>query len=245
MKLNSINRLFKKVLFSLTIIYLIKSTTQLKTKQFLYDSSQMIGGGQFSSLCPCSLSYPPCCTKEFEEYICPCAPRPVCDACPNTMTSMHDSMMRLAMKDAYAQQEMANQAKLQLELFQKAQDYAKEIGVQELKAKQYASEVNMLTKKAQYARSMMFQAAAQVKVLSEQTVKAISPLGQVTKIIKAPMLEVLPNTPLVATKVSQIDEMGTTVAEKRMILSDKGTMVVQGKANDGMNRNSILFESNK
>ena len=125
-------------------------------------------------------------------------------------------MMRMAMKDAYAQQEMANKAKMQLDLFQKAQDYAKEIGIQELKAKQYANEVNEYTKKAQYARSMMFQTAAQIKMLSEKTAKMISPLGAITKVIATPI-------PIMN---------GVSKVEKRMLLSDKGTMIVQGKPNN-------------
>ena len=111
---------------------------------------------------------------------------------------------------------MANKAKMQLDLFQKAQDYAKEIGIQELKAKQYANEVNEYTKKAQYARSMMFQTAAQIKMLSEKTAKMISPLGAITKVIATPI-------PIMN---------GVSKVEKRMLLSDKGTMIVQGKPNN-------------
>ena len=45
----------------------------------------------------------------------------------------------------------------QVQLFQKAQEYAKEVGIQELKAKQYANILNETTKRAQNTRFMMFQ----------------------------------------------------------------------------------------
>lgn len=207
---------FKIHLFNyIFILSSINLSFQIKTNQIFYDQ---VSSNQLSPLCQCAMSFPPCCTKEFELYTCPCAPRPICDTCPSSIASIHDSMMRMAMKDAYAQQEMANKAKMQLELFQKAQDYAKEIGIQELKAKQYANEVNEYTKKAQYARSMMFQTAAQIKMLSEKTAKMISPLGAITKVIATPSPSPIVN---VVNKV-----------EKRMILSDKGTVVVQGKPNN-------------
>ncbi len=82
----------------------------------------------------------------------------------------------MAMKDAYNQQDLAQKAKLQVDLFQKAQEFAKEVGVQEMKAKQYANLLNDTTRKAQYARAMMFQAAAQVRVLADQTLRAIQPM---------------------------------------------------------------------
>lgn len=63
--------------------------------------------------------------------------------------------MKLAMKDAYNQQDLTRKAKLQVDLFQKAQEYAKEVGIQEMKAKQYANILNEKTKKAQFSRSMM------------------------------------------------------------------------------------------
>ena len=205
---------FKIRLFQyIFILSSINLTYQIKTNQIFYDQ---VSSNQLSSLCQCAITFPPCCTKELETYVCPCAPRPICDSCPSSIVSIHDSMMRMAMKDAYAQQEMANKAKMQLDLFQKAQDYAKEIGIQELKAKQYANEVNEYTKKAQYARSMMFQTAAQIKMLSEQTAKMISPLGAITKVIATPI-------PIMN---------GVSKVEKRMLLSDKGTMIVQGKPNN-------------
>ena len=80
------------------------------------------------------------------------------------------------MKDAYNQQDLAQKAKLQVDLFQKAQEFAKEVGVQEMKAKQYANILNETTRKAQYARAMMFQAAAQVRILADQTLRAIQPM---------------------------------------------------------------------
>lgn len=80
------------------------------------------------------------------------------------------------MKDAYNQQDLAQKAKLQVDLFQKAQEFAKEVGVQEMKAKQYANVLNETTKKAQFARAMMFQAASQVRVLADQTIRAIQPM---------------------------------------------------------------------
>jgi len=69
---------------------------------------------------------------------------------------MHDNMLKLAMKDAFNQQDLARKAKLQVDLFQKAQEFAKEVGIQEMKAKQYANLLNENTKKAQYSRTMMF-----------------------------------------------------------------------------------------
>jgi hypothetical protein len=86
--------------------------------------------------------------------------KPACGACPggdNMLVDMHDSMLKMAMKDAYNQQDLAQKAKLQVELFQKAQEYAKEVGVQEIKAKQSAKKLNESTRKAQYSRAMMFQ----------------------------------------------------------------------------------------
>ena len=70
--------------------------------------------------------------------------------------NMHDNMLKLAMKDAYNQQDLAQKAKLQMDLFSKAQEFAKEVGIQEMKAKQYASILNEATRKAQYSRAMMF-----------------------------------------------------------------------------------------
>jgi len=90
--------------------------------------------------------------------------------------NLHDNMLKMAMKDAYNQQDLAQKAKLQVDLFQKAQEYAKEVGVQEMKAKQYANVLNEATRKAQYARAMMFQAANQVRLLADQTIRAISPM---------------------------------------------------------------------
>ena len=69
---------------------------------------------------------------------------------------MHDNMLKLAMKDAYNQQYLAQKAKLEVELFLKAQEFAKEVGIQEMKAKQYASILTEATRKAQYSRAMMF-----------------------------------------------------------------------------------------
>jgi len=80
------------------------------------------------------------------------------------------------MKDAYNQQDLAAKAKLQVDLFQKAQEYAKEVGVQEMKAKQFANVLNEATRKAQFSRAMMFQAAGQVRALADQTIRAISPM---------------------------------------------------------------------
>ena len=60
------------------------------------------------------------------------------------------------MRDAYNQQDLAKKAKLQVDLFQKAQDYARQVGVQEMKAKQYANLLNDFTRRAQYSRTMMF-----------------------------------------------------------------------------------------
>ena len=60
------------------------------------------------------------------------------------------------MRDAFNQQDLARKAKLQVDMFQKAQDYAKQVGIQEMKAKQYANLLNDNTRKAQYSRTMMF-----------------------------------------------------------------------------------------
>ena len=65
-------------------------------------------------------------------------------------------MMKLAMRDASNQQDLIRKAKLQVDMFQKAQDYAKQVGIQEMKAKQYANLLNDNTRKAQYSRTMMF-----------------------------------------------------------------------------------------
>ena len=70
-------------------------------------------------------------------------------------------MMKLAMRDAFTQQDLARKAKLQVDMFQKAQDYARQVGIQEMKAKQYANLLNENTRKAQYSRTMMFN----VKIL--------------------------------------------------------------------------------
>ncbi len=105
--------------------------------------------------------------------------RPVCGTCPgmeNMFVNLHDNMMKLAMKDAYNQQDLAQKAKLQVDLFQKAQEFAKEVGIQEMKAKQFANILNEATRKAQYSRAMMFQAAAQVRILADQTLRAIQPM---------------------------------------------------------------------
>jgi ABC-type branched-subunit amino acid transport system ATPase component len=80
----------------------------------------------------------------------------VCPATENLFVNMHDNMLKLAMKDAYNQQDLAQKAKLQVDLFQKAQEYAKEVGIQEMKAKQFANILNDATRKAQYSRAMMF-----------------------------------------------------------------------------------------
>jgi hypothetical protein len=94
----------------------------------------------------------------------------------NMYMDVHDNMLKMAMKDAYNQQDLAEKAKLQVDLFQKAQEYAKEVGMQEVKAKQFANQLNDSTKKAQYARAMMFQSASQVRMLIDQTVKNLQPI---------------------------------------------------------------------
>ena len=60
------------------------------------------------------------------------------------------------MRDAFTQQDLTRKAKLQVDMFQKAQDYARKVGVEEMKAKQYANLLNENTRKAQYSRTMMF-----------------------------------------------------------------------------------------
>lgn len=95
----------------------------------------------------------------------------------NSFSNFHDSMLKMAMKDAFNQQDLAQKAKLQVELFQKAQDFAKEVGIQEMKAKQYARILNEATRKAQTSRAMMFQAASQVRLLADKTLRAITPMN--------------------------------------------------------------------
>jgi hypothetical protein len=93
-------------------------------------------------------------------YSCDCAPKPECGACPgmeNMFINIHDNMLKLAMKDAFNQQDLAQKAKIQVDLFQKAQEFAKEVGIQEMKAKQFAKVLNESTRKAQYSRALMFQ----------------------------------------------------------------------------------------
>jgi hypothetical protein len=90
--------------------------------------------------------------------------------------NMHDNMLKMAMKDAFNQQDLAHKAKLQVDLFSKAQEFAKEVGIQEMKAKQFAAQLKDATRKAQYARALMFQSAAQVRMLADQTIRAIQPM---------------------------------------------------------------------
>lgn len=122
-------------------------------------------------------NFPPCCTPEFETFNCGCAPRPVCGPCGfNNFVKIHDSALKFAVKAAYDQQDLAQKAKKQVILFQKAQEFAKEAGIQELKAKQFATMLNEATKKAQMARIMMFKTASMVKALADQTFQAIQPV---------------------------------------------------------------------
>ena len=93
-------------------------------------------------------------------YICDCTPKPECGDCPgmeNMFVNIHDNMLKLAMKDAFNQQDLAQKAKIQVDLFQKAQEFAKEVGIQEMKAKQFARLLNEATRKAQFSRALMFQ----------------------------------------------------------------------------------------
>lgn len=83
-------------------------------------------------------------------------------------------MLKLAMKDAYNQQDLAQKAKLQVDLFQKAQDFAKEVGLQEIKAKKYAKALNESTKKAQKSRLIMFSAANKARILAGKAINALS-----------------------------------------------------------------------
>ena len=63
--------------------------------------------------------------------------RPICQSCSaeNMFVNLHDNNLRNAIKDAYDQQSYTQKAKLQVDLFEKAQKYAKEVGIQEMKAK--------------------------------------------------------------------------------------------------------------
>ena len=102
--------------------------------------------------------------------------------------NIHDNMLKMAMKDAFNQQDLAHKAKLQVDLFSKAQEYAKEVGIQEMKAKQFAAQLKDATRKAQYSRALMFQSAAQVRLLADQTIKAIQPMKCVGPRCGAPMM---------------------------------------------------------
>jgi len=56
------------------------------------------------------------------SYVCECAPKPDCGSCPgmeNMLENIHDSMLKLAMKDAFNQQDLAQKAKVQVDLFKK------------------------------------------------------------------------------------------------------------------------------
>jgi len=94
----------------------------------------------------------------------------------NMFVNLHDNNLRNAMKDAYDQQSYAQKAKLQVDLFEKAQKYAKEVGVQELRAKNFARLLKEATKRAQLSRMLMFEAATKVKILAEQTFGAVQPI---------------------------------------------------------------------
>lgn len=147
----------------------IANSFENKNKQYINDP------------CPCASEMPACCTPEFELFNCGCIAKPICGSCSNDFISeysaFHDSMLKLAMKDAYNQQDLAHKAKLQVELFQKAQDFAKEVGIQEMKAKQYARILNDATKKAQISRALMFQGASHVRMLADKTLRAITPMN--------------------------------------------------------------------
>jgi hypothetical protein len=162
-----------------------KSETSSKNKNNLRQPNSMMPmpmpTGMANDPCPCASQMPACCTPEFESFVCNCIAKPFCGFCPpenlNSYSTFHDSMLKLAMKDAYNQQDMAHKAKLQVELFQKAQEFAKEVGIQEMKAKQYAKILNESTRKAQLSRAMMFQAASQVRLLADRTLRAITPIN--------------------------------------------------------------------
>ena len=104
--------------------------------------------------------------------------RPSCPMCSveNMFVNLHDNNLRNAMKDAYDQQSYTQKAKLQVDLFEKAQKFAKEVGIQEMKAKNYARLLKDATKKAQLSRMLMFEAATKVKLLAEQTFGAVQPI---------------------------------------------------------------------
>ena len=95
----------------------------------------------------------------LKKYQCGCTVRPTCGSCSNEnmFVNLHDNNLRNAMKDAYDQQSFAQKAKLQVDLFEKAQQYAKEVGIQEIKAKNFARLLKDATKKAQMSRMLMFE----------------------------------------------------------------------------------------
>jgi len=120
------------------------------------------------------------------------------------------------MTDAYNQQDLAAKAKKQMDLFQKAQEYAKEAGIQEMKAKQFANLLNESTRKAQYSRAMMFQAASQIRILTDHTLRAIQPMKCMgtncfsPSSLNAPILT-LPTTeitPIITNINSELVQMG-------------------------------------
>jgi hypothetical protein len=148
----------------------------------------------------------------------------------NPIENIHDSMMKLAMKDAYAQQELANKARMQMELFQKAQEYAKEIGIQELKAKQYANEVNLLTQKAQFARGVMFNAFKQIKEIEEHIMKGVDLMSGI-KIIKEEVVNVNEKDNNININTSNDDYKNEKKGDRKMILNEKKEVVVFGKHN--------------
>ncbi len=84
----------------------------------------------------------------------------------NDLISLHNQEMQNAIIAARAQQNFADKAKiqvqkgnklLQVKLFQDAQDYAREVGKYELKAKQYSHIIKDMTQKAQVKRHLLLQ----------------------------------------------------------------------------------------
>ncbi len=58
------------------------------------------------------------------KFKCDCAPKPVCsspcdfeDSTTSNFVRVHDGMMKMAMNDAYNQQDLAHKAKLQVKVY--------------------------------------------------------------------------------------------------------------------------------
>ena len=117
--------------------------------------------------CKSSVDTPICCTQAFPNL--------------NEVNSnplLNDSAFNLQpiLSDSETQQNLANKAKLQVELFQKAQEFAKETAVQELKARDAELKLKEATKNAAISRSELFKNTDLLRVYAENTLNSITPL---------------------------------------------------------------------